>query len=1259
MKIFYATVDDNENFNTTIKKIQKKAYKSLLIQIYTGILDKTKILPSLKKLKRKFPEAIIIGASTAGEITQGKLSENSIQISFTLFKKTSLKAAYTKNTNISGAKKLAKKIKSKDMKAAIILSEAFNANHLEFLETVNKIYPDLIISGGLAGDNYKLKDTFIIFGDKIYDKGSLIVSFSSKKLYASNNYNLSWTPIGKEMYITKAIDNQIYEIDNKPATEVFEYYLGDNIFKKLPQSLLEFQLLFTEGNTIVSRTPIAKKENSLIFAAPIKTGQKVQFGFSNLELILSNTDKITSSLAKKPAEVIYLFSCVARKSLLDNVFNDELQRFEDIAPTHGFVTYGEYYKTDNSYALLNCTTTLLVLSEKKKRKNLHINKEKKDFKLGKNTFNSLIHLVKQTTSELNTEVIVQEQYKKAVDSALLVSKTDKHGTITYVNDSFCKLSGYSRNELIGNNHNIIRHPDTSKSIFKSMWHSILNGKIWHGRIKNISKTGKDYIVDATISPIFDDNGEIQEFIALRQDVTKQVRTQKKLMNKEQDQRMILDNQDAIVIFALKDKGVQVINRRFFELFDYKDIDDFKSKHSCICDLFIEEEGYIYPNDREDWLDFVANTPKQRHKVKMRDKFNKIRTFLLKVNIFDNKFVVNINDITALEEALLKANLSEHAKSMFVANMSHEIRTPLNGILGFTDILLNRDLSKEDKNYLKIVHKSGETLLGIVNDILDMSKIESGKMSISLTNANLSSEIESVVAIFAAKAKEKDIQYNVFIDPKIPRLLECDAQRIKQVLSNLISNAIKFTPEHGEINVSIVTKKRAGSKIQIHFKVQDSGIGIAKKNLSKVFQAFSQADNSISRKFGGTGLGLPISSKFIEMMNSQLKVKSKINFGTQFYFDLWLEVKDNDVYLNPPKNSVKIAIYSNSERRYYSALHAYLKSWNQKYDLIDNVNNLTDEYNFFILYSHDFLDDEINKILNDFPNLHIISIENSDLLKKIEHKRLHYLQQPIVGSMLYDAIINTHPDTYKTTKTKNKKFNAHVLIAEDNETNQLLISTMIKDRGLHFDIADNGKDLIKLYKSNPEVDLIFMDINMPILDGVQTTTELRKSGCKLPIVALTANVMAEDKEMYSNSGMNAYLSKPIVPEELDKVLIEFLAKKEIIQYKDITYDTVDFKEIEKSLGINNIEILKKLISQFYISSENFITSLNLYLKEKDIDALKELIHQIKGVVGNLRFNITYKLCQKIEQETEYEDDTKMLILHLQNLRKQSNILVNEK
>jgi len=622
-----------------LDKIQTLKYKSLLVQVYSGVLDKKILKKILKKIKAKLPDAVIIGASTAGEINKAKVTTDKISINFSTFKHTKLKAAYSTKTTKESAKEIIPKIDSKNIKAAILLSNGLEGEHQDFLQEFNEYKKDLIISGGLAGDNFNLKETFIIFDTKIYTTGSLAVSFSGKKLFADNKYTLSWHPIGKEMYITKVDGTKVYEIDNQPAAKVYEKYLGSSIFNNMPNSLLEFQLLFEEGNTTVARTPMAKDGDTLIFAAPIKEGQKVQFGFSNAQSLLGKANNLQHEIVKKPAQTIFAFSCVARKALLNKYLNEEIKYFENIAPTIGFITYGEYYKTDKSNALLNCTTTLLILSEKNNVHKLKNRKTDEFFQLGKNTFDSLLYFVNQTTKELNEHLTLLEQYKKAVDTSLLVSKTDLNGVITYVNDNFVKVSGYSKSELIGQKHNIVKHRNNNKKLFKNMWKTITAGKIWRGVIENISKYGKSYFVDATILPIFNDEKEIVEYMAIRQDITKQIRHQERIKASEAVLQAIFDNQESIVIYTSNIDGILNVNKRFFEMFDFKDLEDFKKKHRCICELFIDEDGYISPTSKANWLEFTSNRPDEKHKVKMRDKFGKVRIFSLKVNTFGLSTVV--------------------------------------------------------------------------------------------------------------------------------------------------------------------------------------------------------------------------------------------------------------------------------------------------------------------------------------------------------------------------------------------------------------------------------------------------------------------------------------------------------------------------------------------------------------------------------------------------------------------------------------------
>ncbi len=1228
---------EKKDIKKAIKIAKDKKYNSQLIQIFTSITNKEKLQKLLDKYSKKFPNSTIIGTTTAGEISHAKMFDNSTTISLSLFKKTKLKTKYIKSIDKKAGEKLSSKICSKHTKATIILSESLKGKDYDgFIKGFQKKNPDIILAGGLAGDNFKLKKTFVFLDGIIYDEGSVAVSFSGKTLFADNMYNLNWTPIGKEFTITSADGNIIHKIDNQHSIDFFKKYLGDDIFADNAKALSEFQLLYSEGSTVVSRTPLAIEKKSLVFAAPIKVGQKVQFGFSNADAVLSGSSKISNIMRKNPAEGIYIYSCIARKTLLGNTLENEFKFFEEIAPTAGFFTYGEYYSTSKNNTVLNCTTTLLILSESKKR----YKKKKRDIKtihsnMSDITFSALTHLVKQTTDELSTNMKLLKQYRDAVDASLLVSKTDLNGVITFVNDNFCKISKYTKEELIGQKHSIIRDDSVSNFVFKKMWRSIKNGKTWKGSFSNKAKDGSIYYVSATVMPTFNDNKKIDGYIAIRLDTTKQVLAKQKMREKEKLIKAIFDNQDSIVIYASNQGDMLNVNQTLFKYFEYSNFAEFKLEHKCICEFFIKEDGYIYVEKNKSWVDEILKEPNIDHKVKMLAKDSTIHTFNIKVKKINNGYIINLSDITNLEIALQKAYSSEQAKTTFLANMSHEIRTPLNGILGFTDVLSKRELDKDSKRYVDIISRSGETLLNVVNDILDFSKLESGELSIYRTESDLFSEMEATVSTFASTSKAKHIDYYTYIDTNIPKILYCDSQRIKQVVNNLISNAIKFTPDGGKVGINISLKEIKNQKAIIEFSVKDNGIGIAKDKIATVFQAFSQADNSISRKYGGTGLGLSISSQYIDIMGGKLKVKSKDGEGSNFYFKLKLPIidasfskekdfnsTDNNIYILQPADSIACGINEIIEN--------YLDRWKCNYSTIDSLDMIDEKMTLLIVCAKNFNYDLSYSMLEKFKNLHIIYIEGGQEKSCCIHPQFHVIEQPMTGSALFDKIITlTHnnSDNSEKTITESKQFSGNILIAEDNQTNQMLISVMLDDRGVEYKIVENGQKVVDEALAN-SYDLIFMDINMPVMDGVTATKILRERGYTKSIVSLSANVIESDLQTYKEAGVDDSLSKPIISAELDNMLKKYLTKKG--DNKTLDFDTINTKQLAVNLSLPNEEIVLKLLASFSESAQKMI---------KDIDKNglnKENIHSIKGLSGNLRFNKLFKLIKGFEDSFDSWD-----------------------
>ena len=1241
----------SKEYTKAKKSAKKNTFSAQLIQVFTALTKKKEIQKLLTKLSKDFPNAHIMGTTTAGEISHAKMYDKQTVISLSLFKQTKLKTHYIQAINKKEGKRLSTKICSKHTKAAIVLSEGLEGEDYEgFIKGIKKANPDLLIAGGLAGDNFILKRTFVFLDNMIYTHGAVAVSFSGKNLFANNKYNLNWTPIGKEFTITSAQNNIVKEIDSQSAVSVFKKYLGEEPFTNKAAALPDFQLLYEEGNTTVSRTPLAVDGESLVFAGPLKEGQKVQFGFSNASNVISGSHIIGESLKQNPAEAIYIYSCIARKTLLGKMLEHEFNSFEAIAPTAGFFTYGEFYSTTGDNALLNCTTTILVLSESKvATSKVQIPKQETN-SLDNVTFNALTHFVKRTSKELKENMQLLHEYKDVVDTSSLISKADINGVITYANENFCKVSQYSQEELLGKKHNIIRDEKMSDFVFKKMWKTIHQGKIWKGVLSNKAKDGSIYVVDATIMPIFDEEKKIKEFIAIRQDITKQIESKKRIQEKEKLIKAIFDNQDSIVLFSSKEKGMLNANKKLFHYLDYKNFEEFKSENDCICNFFIEEEGYIYPSKYPNWIDDAARDKSDTtKKAKMLTKDGVVRTFNLMVKQIDDNYIINLYDITQLENAILKAHASEQAKSTFLSNMSHEIRTPLNGILGFTDILTRRDLDKEVKHYIDIIHKSGQTLLSVVNDILDFSKLESGELTLYETPSNLFAEMEAAVSTFSSLCKTKQIHYYTYIDSQIPISLKCDIQRLKQVLNNLVSNAVKFTPSQGEIKVDIRLNSITNKQASLHFSIKDSGIGISQDKIETIFQAFLQADNSTSREFGGTGLGLSISNQYVKMMGSSIKVKSEEGKGSEFYFDINLPILDDthSIQSSAKTSKLRIAVLkSNSQINcaINDIIYTYLESWNYTYQDINELEEMHPDTEILIICAKLFENKNCIEALETFEKLHLIYIEGIEEKFNCSHERFHLIEQPLTGSKLFDNLITLQNHgleitTIKESQESQKQFFGNILVAEDNQTNQMLISIMLEERGLEYTIVANGQEAIDEALKG-EYDLILMDINMPILDGISATKKLREMNYNKSIVSLSANVIESDIKLFLEAGVNDTLNKPVVPEHLDRILETILS-----------FDIIDIDIISKNLHIDNKTIILKLL-------QSFLETLQEILLKLEVDDLTpDIVHNIKGVTGNLRLNKIYKLMQK-QEETIKEWDEAMLqkqknitILHLKDLKKQ--------
>jgi len=509
----------------------------------------------------------------------------------------------------------------------------------------------------------------------------------------------------------------------------------------------------------------------------------------------------------------------------------------------------------------------------------------------------------------------------------------------------------------------------------------------------------------------------------------------------------------------------------------------------------------------------------------------------------------------------RAEEASEAKSLFLANMSHEIRTPLNGIVGFTELLKNTELKGEQKEFVSIIEKSSENLLEIINNILDLSKIESNKVEIENIVFNPIEEFESAVEIYAVKAAEKHVNLACFIDPRLNQPIKGDPTKIKEILINLMSNAVKFTNQGGAINVE-VRKVHASEpdKCAISFMVEDTGIGISPDKKQHIFEAFSQADTSVTRKFGGTGLGLTISARYAELMGGKLDLESELGKGTKFFFTLeFEELPQMNEDLRDQFSNVSVAFFTSpsQHKKQDDYIKEYLDYYGAKlipFGAPEELIKLAgDKKVQSALIDADYASDNDLRKMGKTP-LHCNVIIKSTQQKRIEALRLlceKIVYEPVNVTKIITVLKAATSEVVKEARRPlldidHIGFHAKALVAEDNTINQKLIKRTLEDLGLEVDLADNGLEAFEK-RRNGDYDIIFMDISMPVMDGVEATHEILdyeedENVPHVPIVALTANALKGDRERFLAEGLDEYTTKPLIREEIVSILKKFLGDK---------------------------------------------------------------------------------------------------------------------
>ncbi|MBP7652866.1 response regulator [Candidatus Dependentiae bacterium] len=586
--------------------------------------------------------------------------------------------------------------------------------------------------------------------------------------------------------------------------------------------------------------------------------------------------------------------------------------------------------------------------------------------------------------------------------------------------------------------------------------------------------------------------------------------------------------------------------------------------------WLEKETLFFLNDPEKYnynfvKEYIANNESHYFDVRM----SKMLDVSLKFNgitLIAKNITIQKNYEKDLYDARLKADSANKLKSDFLANMSHEIRTPMNAIIGFTDLMIeDKTITKEQRDNLTIIKESGNYLLNLINDILDFSKIESDKIEIVENKFCLNKFLNHLYSLFLIKSREKSIFFNKILHQNTAVIVKGDDFRINQILTNILGNAFKFT-EKGEI---IFSCKYENNKAVI--TISDTGIGIPQEKFNDIFDSFKQADSSISRKYGGTGLGLSISKRLIDLMNGEIMVSSELNKGTEFTIILPLiEAKDNILdYCNEACfdydcKTREIIITEDSGEKMIGQWIDNLKKEYGKHDIFDKIKKImfesitqlphkiselksaiiNKETAAIKFISHDIKGTYSNFLIEPIKNYAMqieIEIKKDDPdFNKIDSifKELNNLVNKIPKKYFKSEQINS--DNFNQINKNYKK--KPILVVEDNIMNQKLMCAILKNSDIDFDIADNGKKALDLMKTK-KYKLIFMDIQMPEMDGITALKEIRNNpdSYNIPVIALTARALKEDKEKFISMGFDGYMAKPIVKEQLNDYIIKYLKK----------------------------------------------------------------------------------------------------------------------